>query len=35
MRHGCRLATFDRGLLDLVPAGTDPDDAVILLGAAP
>ena len=34
VRNGGRLATFDRGLLDLVPEGMDPDDAVVLLGAA-
>jgi len=31
IRNEGRLATFDRGLLDLVPAGIDPDDAVVLL----
>jgi len=35
MRNGGRLATFDRGLLDLVPVGTDPGAAVILLAASP
>lgn len=35
VRNGGRLATFDRGLLDLVPGGTDPDDALVLLGATP
>jgi uncharacterized protein len=34
IRNGGRLATFDRGLLDLVPEGTDLDDAVVLLGPA-
>lgn len=33
VRNGGRLATFDRALLDLVPSGTDPDDAVVLLGS--
>ncbi len=32
IRNGGRLATFDRGILDLVPGGTDPADAVLLLG---
>lgn len=32
IRNGGRLATFDRGLRDLVPGGTDPDDALVLLG---
>jgi hypothetical protein len=35
IRNGGRLATFDRGLLDLVPEGMDPDDAVTILRAAP
>ena len=35
VRNGGRLATFDRGLLDLVPEGSDPDDAIVLLEAAP
>jgi predicted nucleic acid-binding protein len=34
IRNGGRLATFDRGLLDLVPGGTDPDDALVLLAAS-
>jgi toxin-antitoxin system PIN domain toxin len=34
IRNGGRLATFDRGLLDLVPEGMDPDDAVTILRAA-
>jgi len=34
VRNGGRVATFDRGLLDLVPTGTDPDEAVVLLGTA-
>ncbi len=35
IRNGGRLATFDRGLLDLVPGGTDPGDAVLLLASSP
>ena len=35
IRNGSRLATFDHGLLDLVPGGTDPGDAVVLLAATP
>lgn len=34
MRHGCRLATFDRGILDLVPADRTPEDVVVLLPAS-
>ena len=34
MRHGCRLATFGRGILDLVPADRTPEDVVVLLPAS-
>ena len=34
IRNQSRLATFDRGMLDLVPSGTDPSDAVVLLAAS-
>lgn len=30
-RHGCRLATFDRRIVGLLPAGTDPEVHVVLL----
>lgn len=34
LRHGCRLATFDRGVFDLVPPDRAPEDAVVLLSAS-
>jgi toxin-antitoxin system PIN domain toxin len=33
LRHEGRLASFDRGLLDLVPPGLDPESAVQLIPA--
>jgi toxin-antitoxin system PIN domain toxin len=31
MRRGGRLVTFDRGIRELVPAGHDPEDVVLVL----
>ena len=31
IRRGGRLLTFDRGILELVPPGRDPEDVVVLL----
>lgn len=33
MRHDGRLATFDRGIVDLVPEGHAPEDVVVVLRA--
>jgi len=32
LRHGGRLASFDRGLRDIVPAGTMPEELLVILG---
>jgi hypothetical protein len=32
LRHGGRLATFDRGLRDVVPSGVAPDSVLTFLG---
>ncbi|HEV2854471.1 MAG TPA: TA system VapC family ribonuclease toxin [Thermoanaerobaculia bacterium] len=35
LRHGSRLATLDRGILDLVPSGFSAREAVHVLGTDP
>ncbi len=34
LASGGRLATFDRGIVDLVPGGVAPEDALTLLSAS-